>query len=943
MERIDVKILHYSYHNSKEGPVLTCKCRDKDLNVHIVSIFDMENLAPRFGILKRDEDIVHRIEVLSKRNLRLEEGPPSLYKEETLRVYTQFPWQVGGKNGIRDEFSWTFQADVKWEKMAISEIIRICGLESPYIDIPSDYPYRYLKVADIKNVPEERRFKVIERICYWDIEIDGRQAVSFDGYKDANICPIISICCYDNYDETYYRFVWHPKFKDSWRSYELLNHEIKQHYYVIEDGETVEKERIIIIPRIVTHEAQTEKMMLSDFFCHFSGKKYDDELGYWSEGGYKKLRGSKKWNNGFDSPFLYERTKFLGMLDEMQKMSPFSNVFSRNNGGKYTVVVDGVGQIDWVFSDEVLQVAQKYYDFRGGRLADWMAFFTDFEKIDKKGKQPVYYWLNDLDFELDYNLIDVWGLVELDKKFDMSGKQRGRCDVALSPLEDGIMASKLHDHAKLTIYQDQYAFDTKYYSPDHRREPQKGKEQIGEKFTLTLRDLEKAGKGEGEHYGSLLDIHKVGGYVKDIQPGVYTDVVVIDFTKYYPNMIKSCNAGILSLIDLLIEDKLTITDNEGNVYYKKDIIETPVAFFRKDVKSLNSIIFDMWLERRLKAQAKLKAYLKEFKTTKSDEYLRLWVEQFNLKNFMNAYFGILGLPIDRGYNKLAFNACTMSCQDVIRMCLIKIIAKKYTVIGGDTDSLFVKLKSKSHKDQIVEAEGLCDYLNEIIDEYLAEVYNVLENTISIGVETISDKVYVDVPKHYIKRNWYVDGQILDKPELEIKGMDLKKRATSQVAADLQTKLANCLFYEKDPLEVITEYLIELDKCLEEKEWDYVCKRAPLQQRLDKYLEGNESATGARNAVMYLGTDFKPGDNPFLGVFSAYPSKMNGKFVKASGNLKLSFYKEDIPKLKELNFKLNYDNIRNTQLDAKSKHLLAMFGEDYDSIIEGGQTGDMMQP
>ncbi|KKK89006.1 hypothetical protein LCGC14_2737450, partial [marine sediment metagenome] len=426
------------------------------------------------------------------------------------------------------------------------------------------------------------------------------------------------------------------------------------------------------------------------------------------------------------------------------------------------------------------QVAQKYYDFRGGRLADWMAFFTDFEKIDKKGKQPVYYWLNDLDFELDYNLIDVWGLVELDKKFDMSGKQRGRCDVALSPLEDGIMASKLHDHAKLTIYQDQYAFDTKYYSPDHRREPQKGKEQIGEKFTLTLRDLEKAGKGEGEHYGSLLDIHKVGGYVKDIQPGVYTDVVVIDFTKYYPNMIKSCNAGILSLIDLLIEDKLTITDNEGNVYYKKDIIETPVAFFRKDVKSLNSIIFDMWLERRLKAQAKLKAYLKEFKTTKSDEYLRLWVEQFNLKNFMNAYFGILGLPIDRGYNKLAFNACTMSCQDVIRMCLIKIIAKKYTVIGGDTDSLFVKLKSKSHKDQIVEAEGLCDYLNEIIDEYLAEVYNVLENTISIGVETISDKVYVDVPKHYIKRNWYVDGQILDKPELEIKGMDLKKRATSQV-------------------------------------------------------------------------------------------------------------------------------------------------------------------
>jgi len=523
----------------------------------------------------------------------------------------------------------------------------------------------------------------------------------------------------------------------------------------------------------------------------------------------------------------------------------------------------------------------------------------------------------------------------------MSGKQRGRCDVALSPLQDGIMASKLHDHAKLTIYQDKYAFDTKYYGGDRFREPLRGKEQIGEKFTLTLRDLEKKGMGAGQHYETLYDIHKVGGYVKDIEPGVYEDVAVIDFTKYYPNMIKSCNAGILPLIDFQKESLISVWDSKGNKYAKKDIIETPVAYFRKDVKSLNSIIFDMWLDRRVKAQGKLRDYIKKYKTTETEEYLRLWVEQFNLKNFMNAYFGILGLPIDRGYNKLAFNACTMSCQDVIRMCLIKIIAKGYIVIGGDTDSLFVLLKTKGQKNQIAEAEGLCDYLNEIIDVYLVEVYNILENTISIGLETISDKVYVDVPKHYIKRNWYVDGQILDKPELEIKGMDLKKRATSQVAADLQKALAHCLFYEKDPLKSMREYLVKLDNSLEEKEWDYVCKRAPLQKRLDKYPDSNESATAAKNAVKYLGTDFKPGDNPFLGVFKDYPTKINGNFVEGKSDLKLSFYKEDIPKLKKLGFKLNYDNIRNTQLFAKSEHLLAMFREDYYSLVEGEQMGDMM--
>lgn len=940
-KRIDLKILHYAYRNSKEGPVLLAKCRDKELKPHVISIFDMENLAPRFGILKKDMSVVDRCADFLKTPLTIKEGPPSLYGEETIRVYTQFPWQVPK---IRDEFSWTFQADVKWEKMAISEIIRICGLESPYINIPTDYPYRYLKVEDIKNIPEERRFKVIERISDWDIEVDGRQATQFDGYKDVNICPIISICCYDNYDKVYYRFVWHPNIKENGTRY-LKNHKIMQYYDVIENDEVIVKEKTIIIPSIVQYEMINERLMINEFFKHFAEKKYDDMLGYWSEGGYKKVSKKRRWNNGFDSPFLYERSKFLGILDQMQKMSPFGSVYSRNAGGKYEVVIQGVGQIDWVFSDDVLQVAQKYYDFRGGRLADWMGYFTDFNKLDKEGHQPVYFWLkNDLNFLLDYNLIDVWGLVELDKKFDMSGKQRGRCDVCLSPLEDGIMPSKLHDHAKLTIYQQDYAFDTKYYGGDKYRTPVMGKEQIGEKFTITLRDLEKAGMGEGQHYKSLFDIHKVGGYVQDLEPGVYEDVCVVDFSKYYPNMIKSTNAGILPLIDAFKEKYwFCITDFEGNIYDRKDIIETPVAYFRKDVKSLNSVIFDMWLKRRLVAQNKLKDYIKEYKTTKSEEYERLWVEQFNLKNFMNAYFGILGLPIDRGYNKLAFNACTISCQDVIRMCLKKVIAMGYIILDGDTDSLFIKLKTPTLKEQIKEGKEICNILNKIIDEYLDRVYNIQENTINIGLETISDKIYVDVKKHYIKRNVYANGVTLDKPELEIKGMDLKKRSTSQVSADLQNKLADCLFYEKYPLESITDYCISLDDTLKEKNWDYVCKRAPLQKRLDKYPESNESATGARNAVKYLGTKFQPGDNPFLGVFREYPSKINGKFVDCMTDLKLSFYKEDIPKLKKLGFKLNYKNIRNTQLCAKSNHLLSIFGEDFDSLIESAQMGDMMVP
>jgi hypothetical protein len=176
-----VKIIDYFYYNNKSNdekfnaPVLVLVCRDEKNEPHFVKILDKENLAPYFGVLKEDAEVmlIKEKEEYGKWGRNIvdvrDNAPPSLYDEEVYHVYTTFPYEV---NMVKKRFLRTFVADVKWEKMAISKIINKCGLEGPYIKVPIDYYYKFLKVSDIEAVEKRNFFKIRERICFWDIETD---------------------------------------------------------------------------------------------------------------------------------------------------------------------------------------------------------------------------------------------------------------------------------------------------------------------------------------------------------------------------------------------------------------------------------------------------------------------------------------------------------------------------------------------------------------------------------------------------------------------------------------------------------------------------------------------------------------------------------------------------------------------------------------------------
>lgn len=535
---------------------------------------------------------------------------------------------------------------------------------------------------------------------------------------------------------------------------------------------------------------------------------------------------------------------------------------------------------------------------------------------------------------LAYNLVDCEGLVLLNETFNLIEDQFEQAHLVLAPPADGIYSSKMHDHDMIRDYRNTMVFDTKWQ--EWKRPPLKPKDQIGDKFTLTLKSLEEQAQRGGKpiKYKSLADVGKVGGYVQPpIKAGTYTWVAKLDFEKQYPNAIISTNAGIRTAIQLgeVYPDK--VVDKFGVVWNKKELIETPIAFFRKDIESVNKKKFKKWLKLRKESQKISNEYLAKVANQEDPFWILLDGKQFRVKTFTNGGFGVMGLKQDRNYSEITFDACTLTCQDLTMKMILILTILEYIILGGDTDSCFVVLKSNNLDDAIKECESLTREINKQINDYLNEVYNIQEHTMEVGVETISDKFLIKAAKNYVQRNVWMKGVRLSVPQLEVKGIEMKKSNTSVVAADMQEVLVNILLDSNNIEKDFSTLINALDKEFKNLPWEYLAPRGRIANNLTDYQEGNYNARGARNAQTYLNKVINTGDNPFVLSFKVFPKIVNNHYVSVykGESFVLSFDEEDIPNLKEIGFVPDFEDLKRSQIHLKAEPWLNLVDVDYYSI------------
>jgi DNA polymerase I len=165
-----------------------------------------------------------------------------------------------------------------------------------------------------------------------------------------------------------------------------------------------------------------------------------------------------------------------------------------------------------------------------------------------------------------------------------------------------------------------------------------------------------------------------GALVLEPKTGLHDNIVVLDFTSMYPNLMKTHNLSPDTLVkpaEVVSEDSVFVIPEVNHRFYKK-----PDGFYR--------IVLSSLIEQR-------KAVKKEMDgiAEGSTRYIVLRERERAVKILTNACYGYAGWAGARWYSKEVAESATALGRDVINKTIAKADSLGLQVIYGDTDSIFV--------------------------------------------------------------------------------------------------------------------------------------------------------------------------------------------------------------------------------------------------------------
>ncbi len=300
-----------------------------------------------------------------------------------------------------------------------------------------------------------------------------------------------------------------------------------------------------------------------------------------------------------------------------------------------------------------------------------------------------------------------------------------------------------------------------------------------------------------------------GGYVMNSRPGLYHNVVVLDFKSLYPSIIRTFKIDPLGLIEGLLHPEEAIEGFKG-------------ALFSRDKHFLPDIITQLWQERD------------EAKKNRDDARSQA------IKIIMNSFYGVLGSGGCRFYDTRLASSITIRGHEILQHTAEWIEQMGYDVIYGDTDSIFILLPEESSLD---ECHNIAIALqNEINDNwrYKIRVEHQLDCYLEIefdnhysrflmptirGSEMGSKKRYAGLIQH--KKGDHIEEEII------FKGLESVRTDWTELAKIFQRELYDCVFHDKDPSIFIEQIISETRAGLRDHQLIY---RKRLRQPLHLYVK-----------------------------------------------------------------------------------------------------------
>jgi DNA polymerase-2 len=370
--------------------------------------------------------------------------------------------------------------------------------------------------------------------------------------------------------------------------------------------------------------------------------------------------------------------------------------------------------------------------------------------------------------------------------------------------------------------------------------------------------------------------HAAGGYVMDPVPGIYDDVVVLDFKSLYPSIILTFKIDPLS-----------------NLLSETDTIETLNGYKFSATKHFLPEFIDQLIEQRTIAKKKNDRQLSQA-----------------IKILMNSFYGVMGSFGCRFYHPNLPTAITGTGHRLLLGSKEYLAEKGYEVIYGDTDSLFIKLKEGEGENAEGNGNRIAKDLNIYWGEKIQTEYG-LKSHLEIEFEKYYRK-FILTPARGSEagaKKRYA-GLLIEsatgggKEKLEFVGMEFVRSDWTRLAKEFQVELYNRIFNNEE----IENWLGEIVKKVRAGDYDdKLVYRKRLRKDIEEYTKNiPQHVKAARMLPETTGTVYY--------------------VITKRGPIPIELKHTDI----------DYDHYIEKQLKPIADSILILLGESFDSIVQSDQ-------
>lgn len=296
-----------------------------------------------------------------------------------------------------------------------------------------------------------------------------------------------------------------------------------------------------------------------------------------------------------------------------------------------------------------------------------------------------------------------------------------------------------------------------------------------------------------------------GGFVMESIPGLYNNVLVLDFKSLYPSIIRSFNIDPMGMVEGLRHKANAIEGFDG-------------AFFSRDKHFLPDIINELWQERD-KAKVDNNAALSQA-----------------IKIIMNSFYGVLGSTGCRFFDPRLSGSITKRGHELLNTTKDWIEQKGYQVIYGDTDSIFVHVGDDlSDVECHALGKALAQYINEKWQQTLYSRFSI-ESELELEFETHFLKFFmptirgadVGTKKRYaglVHKN--------SQEQMVFKGLESVRTDWTQLAKNFQRALYHKVFAQ-EPVEDFIQQIVQQTRAGELD--DQLVYRKRIRRKLEHYVK-----------------------------------------------------------------------------------------------------------